>query len=66
MKTFPLSRLMEASDTQSGFCLDCGAEAEQPCEPDAREYECSACGQKKVYGAEELILMGAVSDEEEG
>ena len=41
-----------------GFCLICGAEAEG-CEPDARKYECEACGEKQVYGAEELLMMVA-------
>ena len=38
-----------------GFCIACGAEA---CgvEPDAREYECEACGEPQVYGCEELLL----------
>ncbi len=41
-----------------GFCVACGAEAGE-IEPDAREYECEACGEKAVYGAEELLLMVA-------
>ena len=39
-----------------GFCLGCGNEAEGV-EPDAREYLCEACGEHRVYGAEELLLM---------
>lgn len=39
-----------------GFCTACGAEHEG-CEPDAREYPCESCGEKKVYGAEELLIM---------
>lgn len=38
-----------------GFCIACGNEQEG-CEPDAREYECEACGEKKVYGASELLM----------
>ncbi len=41
-----------------GFCLSCGNEAEGV-EPDARKYECEACGAKRVYGADEVLLMGA-------
>jgi hypothetical protein len=26
------------------------------CEPDARRYECEACGEPRVYGAEELLI----------
>jgi hypothetical protein len=49
---------MEAleSGEHMGFCLACGAEA-YGVEPDARKYECEACGAKKVYGAEELLIM---------
>lgn len=43
----------------TGFCLNCG-QTRDSCEPDARGYECEACGQHKVYGFEELLLMGLV------
>jgi len=39
-----------------GFCLACGAE-NGGCEPDARCYPCEVCGERKVYGAQELLLM---------
>lgn len=38
-----------------GFCLDCGAEVEGV-EPDARNYECEACGELQVFGCEELLM----------
>lgn len=38
-----------------GFCLACGEEADG-CEPDARGYECESCGERKVYGAAELLM----------
>lgn len=44
-------------DNSEGFCLACGAT--QGCvEPDARKYTCEACKAPKVYGAEELLMMG--------
>ena len=43
-----------------GFCLACGKQAEGHVEPDARKYSCEACGQAKVYGLEELVMMGLV------
>lgn len=47
------------NDDYLGFCLACGNE-QGGCEPDAREYKCEACGERKVYGAEEcLIMIGA-------
>ena len=39
-----------------GICLICGEDADG-CEPDARGYRCEACGQRGVYGAEEILLM---------
>ncbi len=39
-----------------GFCHACGADADG-CEPDAREYPCEICGEPRVYGAEETLLM---------
>ncbi len=49
------------SDNSGGFCLACGAEA-YGVEPDARRYTCENCGQPKVYGAEELLLMGLYTE----
>ena len=42
-------------DDCTGFCIACGQE-QSGCEPDARRVECESCGEKKVYGAEELLL----------
>ncbi len=51
-------RIIEAveADDCLGFCIACGADA-FGVEPDARRYECEACGESAVYGAEELLLM---------
>ena len=53
-----LDRVMEAieSDDNLGFCIACGGEA-YGVEPDARGYECEACGKPKVFGAQELLFM---------
>jgi len=55
-----IDQVMEAveADDNLGFCLACGAEA-YGVEPDARKYECEECGERRVYGAEELLLMMA-------
>lgn len=45
------------NDDNAGFCLACGEDC-GGVEPDARKYECDSCGAHKVYGAEELLLMG--------
>lgn len=64
MKMHPkvtLDRVMNAAEREMtgldnpGFCTACGHEQEG-CEPDARKYECEACGEKAVYGAAELLL----------
>lgn len=53
-------QLIEAieADEGIGFCLACGDEA-YGVEPDARKYKCESCGEMRVYGAEEILLMGA-------
>jgi predicted RNA-binding Zn-ribbon protein involved in translation (DUF1610 family) len=59
MKTFlTIDTVMSAveSGDSVGFCVACGAEA-YGVEPDARKYKCESCGQAKVYGAEELLMM---------
>ena len=45
------------ADDCIGFCTACGQQADGV-EPDARGYECVACGECAVSGADEL-LMGA-------
>jgi hypothetical protein len=64
MKIYPsitLSRIEDAIERRMssldnpGFCIACGEDAEG-CEPDAREYECEACGENAVYGADELLM----------
>lgn len=51
-----MDRILAAveEDDNMGFCLACGEEA-YGVEPDAREYECESCGERRVYGAEELL-----------
>lgn len=47
------------NDTGTGFCLACGKTQNQ-CEPDAKQYTCNHCKCPKVYGLEELVIMGLV------
>ena len=47
------------SGEYSGFCLACGS-TQGNCEPDARKYVCESCNAEKVYGLEELMMMGLV------
>ena len=43
-----------------GWCLACGEE-DTGIAPDARKWTCEFCGADKVYGLEELSLMGLVA-----
>ena len=52
-----LDRLIMLSEEHGGVCLACGEDA-YGVEPDARRYTCEECGAAKVYGAEELMMMG--------
>ncbi len=54
-----LARILRAikADDNSGFCLACGRKV-HGVEPDARSYNCEACGSMRVFGAEELLMMG--------
>lgn len=49
-----VERRMNSLDNP-GFCICCGVE-NGGCEPDARRYECDACGEMAVYGAEEILF----------
>ena len=55
--TLTNERILDAAqeDDSTGFCVACGADA-YSVEPDARMYKCEECGERAVYGAEELIL----------
>jgi len=61
MAKISLDQIMAAveEDDNLGFCLACGEEA-YGVEPDARKYECEGCGERKVYGAQELLIMGGL------
>jgi len=54
-------RILEAYERRAsglgnpGFCNACGEDAEG-CEPDARNYECEACGEEQVFSAEEFLF----------
>jgi hypothetical protein len=58
MARITLDQIIAAAEQGDGmgFCIACGEEA-YGVEPDARKYECEVCGEHKVYGAEELLIM---------
>ena len=61
-KSITIDRIEDACERRNntldnpGFCAACGEES-YSCEPDAREYLCDSCGERKVYGAEEFLMM---------
>lgn len=59
----PVVTSYDEMESGNGFCLACGIDVCSGVEPDARQYECESCGAKKVYGMEELLMMGLVKVE---
>ncbi len=57
-KSITLDRIVELveADDNLGICGACGQEA-MGVEPDARKYPCESCDEKRVYGAQEWLLM---------
>ena len=41
-----------------GICIACG-NFQYQVEPDAEKYKCESCGERKVYGAAQAILLFA-------
>lgn len=52
-----LKEAMAMDAREEGLCLACG-KYQVGVEPDIRKGECESCGMLKVYGGEELALMG--------
>ncbi len=59
-KTMTEAEFRELDNEHGGLCLACGELAWGDCEPDARNYPCEGCDKRRVYGAEEARLMGAI------
>jgi len=47
--------ILEGGSYGVGICLACGEDTDGV-EPDACGYKCEACGARKVYGAEEVLM----------
>lgn len=52
-----IEEVMAMVALDQGFCLACGS-WQEGVEPDMRKGECESCGAHKVYGGDELVLMG--------
>ena len=55
----------ELENSYGGICLACGELRWEGCEPDARNYPCEECDARRVYGAEEARMMGAIEVEDD-
>ena len=58
LQTFDTLETAITDEAYLGFCLACGAKAEDV-EPTARRYPCPACDLHMVFSAERLFLMEA-------
>jgi hypothetical protein len=55
---------LEHREEFDGYCLSCqDFTAFGGVEPDARGDECPDCGERRVYGAEEALMMGVIDIE---
>lgn len=58
---------LEHTDAYDGVCLGCGKWTSGGVEPDAEKYRCEDCGEAKVYGTEQAMVIGRLYiDEDEG
>lgn len=64
-KRLTAAEWVELEGEYGGICLACGELKWGDCEPDARNYECDSCGRRRVYGAEEARIMGAIALKED-
>lgn len=59
MITITVDEFKEYSDDNMGVCLACD-ELQSGCEPDAENYECESCGEPKVFGLEQALIIGQI------
>lgn len=63
MPTISPSALQRHIDDNDGYCLRCNRfTRDGGTEPDAEGYPCPVCGQKKVVGAEQAVLLGVFEE----
>ena len=57
-----VSRVLRAAqaDNGTGFCLHCGS-SQRGVEPDANRYACESCGERRVAGADHILICGLAS-----
>ncbi len=55
----------DATENYRGFCVRCKEFTRDNTEPDAHGYDCPACEQRSVVGAEDALMEGLIELEEE-
>ena len=55
-RVLPLAESQMFGLENPGICLACGEERDG-CEPDAEGYECYECGEMRVMGVTELMMI---------
>ncbi|MDP2676467.1 MAG: hypothetical protein Q8O83_02165 [bacterium] len=62
MKTIAVSfeDYQDAVDSYQGWCPVCQSFTRDTTEPDAEGYNCPVCGEHKVVGAEQALLLGMI------
>jgi hypothetical protein len=65
MITITEEEFSEHCDSYDGVCVACGEWGCGGVEPDAMGYECECCGEMKVMGAENALIMGMIEFSEE-
>ncbi len=59
MLILTVDEFQEYSDDYMGVCLSCN-ELQDGCEPDAENYKCESCGEHKVFGLEQALIIGQI------
>ena len=54
----------DATEAYQGWCPACEEFTRDSTEPDDEDYDCPACGDAKVVGAEQALLLGLIEIED--
>lgn len=55
------SEYHQLNNDMGGICYACGEVDDCAyCEPDARNYRCGACGERRLHGIEQALLEGRI------
>lgn len=65
MKAIPEARYLEATEAYEGWCSLCEEFTRDMTEPDAEGYKCPVCQDMTVMGAENALIMGQFTFEED-